>query len=140
MSLLPETSPTLEDRNKRVVIDFFRHVLEARNPAAAKDFVTDDYKQHCRHIPGGKDGLERYLRQIFGDAPPLPVKDEMTQPPVLLVAQNDVVVIAGYAPQPEPEAPNTLYDYFVFDAFRLRDGKLAEHWNSINKIAPPRHP
>ncbi|MFP3801204.1 nuclear transport factor 2 family protein [Paraburkholderia sp. SIMBA_027] len=132
--------PTLEQKNRQVVVDFFRHVLEARNPAAAKDFVTADYKQHCRHIPDGPDGLERYLRGLFGDAPPLPVKDELSPPPTLLVAEGDVVVIAGYVPQPEPAKPGEFYDYFVFDAFRLRDGKLAEHWNSINKIAPPRHP
>jgi len=131
---------TLEQKNRQVVVDFFRHVLEARNPAAVREFVTHDYKQHCGHIPSGPDGLEQYLRGLFGDAPPLPVKDEMMFPPTMLVAEGDLVVIAGYAPQPDPDAPGTMYDYYVFDAFRLRDGKLSEHWNSINKIAPPKHP
>ncbi|KKB63419.1 hypothetical protein WM40_11820 [Robbsia andropogonis] len=140
MSVNSSPEPTLEQKNRQVVFDFFRHVLEARNPAAVRQFVTDDYKQHCNHIPNGPDGLEQYLRGLFGDAPPLPVQDEMRFPPAIFVAEGDLVVIAGYAPQPEPDAPGTMYDYYVFDAFRLRDGKLCEHWNSINKIAPPRHP
>lgn len=134
------TETSLEQKNRQVVVDFFRHVLEACNPAAARDFVTADYKQHCRHIPDGLDGLESYLRRAFGDAPPQPVKEELSVPPALLVAEGDMVIIAGYLPQPDPDAPGQTYDYFVFDAFRLRDGKLAEHWSSINKIAPPRHP
>jgi predicted SnoaL-like aldol condensation-catalyzing enzyme len=132
--------PTIEQKNRQLVIDFFRHVIEARNPAAARQFLTDDYKQHCRHIPDGPDGVEQYLRGLFGDSPPLPVRDDMMFPPALFVAEGDVVVIAGYVPQPDPDAPGKLYDYYVFDAFRIRDGKLSEHWNSINKIAPPRHP
>ncbi|VVE90489.1 polyketide cyclase [Pandoraea bronchicola] len=140
MSMTPSQDRTLEEKNRQVVADFYRHVLEARNPAAVRQFVTDDYRQHCRHIPSGPDGLERYLRGLFGDSPPQPVRDEMMFPPALFVAQGDTVVIAGYVPQPDPDAPGEFYDYYVFDAFRLRDGKLCEHWNSINKIAPPRHP
>lgn len=127
-------------RNKQLVIDFYRHVFDARNPAAVKDFVTDDYHQHCRHMPQGRAGLEGLVTHHAAGAPPLPVQPDLKYPPAFLVAEGDMVVIGGGLPQPDPERPGEFYDYFIVDTFRVRDGKLAEHWSSINKIAPPKHP
>jgi predicted SnoaL-like aldol condensation-catalyzing enzyme len=39
-------------------------------------------------------------------------------------------------PQPHPRHPGERYDFFVFDAYRLRDGMLAEHWTSIDWMRP----
>jgi len=127
-------------RNRQLVIDFYRHVFDARNPAAVKDFVTEDYQQHSAHLPNGRVGLEALVAETFRGLPPLPVQPDLMIPPTLLVAEGDIVVIAGAFPQPEPDDPTRTYPFFVFDAYRVRDGKLAEHWSGINKIAPPKHP
>jgi predicted SnoaL-like aldol condensation-catalyzing enzyme len=127
-------------RNRQLVIDFYRHVFDARNPAAVKDFVTEDYQQHSSHLPSGRAGLEAFVAETFRGLPPLPVQPDLFMPPTLIVAEGDMVVIAGEFPQPEPEDPTRTYPFFVFDAYRVRDGKLAEHWSGINKIAPPKHP
>lgn len=127
-------------RNRQLVIDFYRHVFDARNPAAVKDFVTEDYHQHSTHLPPGRAGLEALVAEAFRGLPPLPVKPDLMIPPTLLVADDDIVVIVGSFPQPEPTDPTKTYPFFVFDAFRVRDGKLSEHWSGINKIAPPKHP
>jgi len=129
-----------EARNRQLVLDFYRHVFDARNPAAVKDFVAEDYRQHASHLPGGRAGLEALVAEMFRDLPPLPVKPNLIVPPALLVAEGDMVVIAGEFPQPEPEDPARTYPFFVFDAYRVRNGKLVEHWSGINKIAPPKHP
>ncbi|CAD5201550.1 nuclear transport factor 2 family protein [Pseudomonas sp. FEN] len=126
--------------NRQLVIDFYRHVFDARNPAAVRDFVTEDYQQHSTHLPSGRAGLEAFVAEIFHGLPPLPVQPDLFMPPTLIVAEGDMVVIAGEFPQPEPEDPERTYPFFVFDAYRVRDGKLAEHWSGINKIAPPKHP
>lgn len=136
----PIQSTSQEARNRQLVIDFYRHVFDARNPAAVKDFVAEDYLQHASHVSSGRAGLEAFVEQTFRGLPPLPVKPDLMVPPALLVAQGDMVVIAGEFPQPEPEDPTRTYPFFVFDAYRVRDGKLAEHWSGINKIAPPKPP
>jgi predicted SnoaL-like aldol condensation-catalyzing enzyme len=124
--------------NKHLVTEFYRRVFDAQNPAAVKDFVTEDYKQHCRHMPSGRNGLEAFVKAVFPNGP-VAEPEAMNIPPAFLVAEGDMVVAAAYLPQPDPEAPGKTYDYFIFDAFRVRDGKLAEHWSSVNKIAPPKH-
>lgn len=129
---------SVEARNKQLVIDFYRHVFDAQDPQAVKAFVADDYRQHCSYMPSGRTALEGFVRALFPQGPQ-PVAEQMAVPPAFIVAEGDMVVICGYLPQPDPDRPGDRYDYFVFDAYRVRDGKLVEHWSSINKVAPPRH-
>ncbi|ACM38461.1 MULTISPECIES: nuclear transport factor 2 family protein [Rhizobium/Agrobacterium group] len=127
------------ERHKHLVREFYRRVFDGQNPAAVKDFVTEDYKQHSRHIPTGREGLERFVQSVFPNGP-VPEPAEMRIPPAFMVAEGDMVVVAAYLPQPDPDKPGETYDYFVFDAYRLRDERLAEHWSGVNKIAPPKQP
>lgn len=140
---MPSSSPAerlaLAAANKKLVVDFYRHVFDAMNPAAVGRFVHEDYVQHCRHMPAGRAGLEQFVARIAAGRDPLPVQDHLANPPAFLIAEDDIVAIGGALPQPDPERPGEFYDYFIVDTYRVRDGKLAEHWSSINKIAPPRH-
>lgn len=126
------------ERDKYLVREFYRRVFDAQNAAAVKDFVTEDYKQHSSHMPSGRQGLENFVRAVFPNGP-VAEPDEMRMPPAFIVAEDDMVVVAAYLPQPDPDRPGATYDYFVFDAYRIRDDRLAEHWSSVNKIAPPKH-
>ncbi|MBP1861473.1 nuclear transport factor 2 family protein [Rhizobium herbae] len=125
------------ERNKHLVREFYRRVFDGQNPEAVKDFVTEDYKQHNSHLPGGRAGLEGFVRAVFPNGP-VPEPDEMNIPPSLIVADGDMVVVAASLPQPDPNNPGATYDYFVFDAYRIRDERLSEHWSGVNKIAPPK--
>lgn len=127
-------------KNKQLVIDLYRHVFDALNPAAVKDFVREDYLQHCSHMPQGRAGLEAFVARVAGGRPPLPVQPDMLHKPSFIVAEDDIVAIGGALPQPDPDRPGEFYDYFIVDTFRVKDGLLSEHWSSINKIAPPKHP
>ncbi|NTI26937.1 SnoaL-like domain-containing protein [Agrobacterium rhizogenes] len=135
---MPKMTNEPLEQNKHLVREFYRRVFDGQNPEAVKDFVTDDYKQHSRHLPSGREGLEGFVRSVFPNGP-VREPDEMRIPPAFILAEGDMVVIAAYLPQPEPDAPGKTYDYFIFDTYRIRDGKLAEHWSSVNKIAPPKH-
>ena len=35
--------------------------------------------------------------------------------------------------KPEPSNPAKTYDSFWFDMFRVKDGKLVEHWDNATK-------
>ncbi|KAH7146094.1 hypothetical protein EDB81DRAFT_794509 [Dactylonectria macrodidyma] len=133
------TDQTALERNKQLVRNFYRRVFDGQNADVVKDFVTEGYVQHGAHVPPGRAGLEGFVRMIFPDGP-VPEPAEMRNPPTLMIAEGDMVVISAYFPQPDAERPGETYDYYVFDAFRIEDGKLAEHWSSINKVAPPVKP
>ncbi|MVA78342.1 hypothetical protein GOZ89_02825 [Agrobacterium vitis] len=128
-----------EDRaaaNKRLVLDFFRCVFEARNPDAARDFVTEDYIQHTDQLPSGLAALEAFVRNIFPDGP-VPTPPQLQHPPEFIVAEGDMVVLSAVMPQPDPDHPGQMCLRYVFNAFRISDGKLAEHWGSAGKVYRP---
>ncbi|KEA63114.1 hypothetical protein ADIMK_2638 [Marinobacterium lacunae] len=128
---------TEQEKNKELVRQFYRQVFDGQNAEIVPEFVAESYVQHCDHIPPGREGLQAFVRMIFPDGP-VKAPDEMRNPPLFMVAENDMVVVCGYLPQPDPERPGETYDYYLFDAFRVQNGKLAEHWSGVNKIALPK--
>ncbi|MGW1620814.1 nuclear transport factor 2 family protein [Streptomyces sp. NPDC002172] len=134
------SSPSIDiEANKRLVVDFYRCVFDAQNPDAVKDFVAEDYRQHVSFYPPGRAGLEEFVRGRFPDGP-VPTPAEPLNPPALIVAEGDIVVVAGLLPQAEPDGSGTLYPYYVYDAYRVREQRLVEHWSGIDKSAPPKPP
>lgn len=135
------TGPEAHDdprKARQLAVGFYRHVFDSENAEAVAGFVTEDYRQHARHMPSGRAGLEGLVRALFPNgARPMP--EPMTLPPALLAAEGNIVVHAVLLPQPEPEDPTRRYPYYVFDAYGIRDGRIAEHWSGVNKACPPRH-
>jgi predicted SnoaL-like aldol condensation-catalyzing enzyme len=55
------------------------------------------------------------------------------------MAECDLVTIIHKNYRQDPTAPaGTFYEVFTFDTFRVRNGKLTEHWDGavINPPAP----
>lgn len=120
---------------KRLVLEFYRRVFDGRDPDAVAEFLTEDYRQHVSHALPGREGVARLVRETFPDGP-VPAPDELSVPPSVIVAEADLVVLAGLFPRPEPGG---TYPYYVYDAYRVRGGMLAEHWSGVNIAAPPVH-
>ncbi len=58
----------------------------------------------------------------------------------IVTAECDIVTIIHKANRQDPtEPPGKFYEVFTFDTFRVKDGKLVEHWDGavINPPAPP---
>jgi predicted SnoaL-like aldol condensation-catalyzing enzyme len=53
------------------------------------------------------------------------------------MAEGDLVVIA--AAMPQPDGAGGAYLRLLYDAYRVRDGLLAEHWSGIDPRNPPQH-
>jgi len=115
--------------NKLRVSDFYRCVFDAHNPDAVRDFVAEEYLQHSRHLPPGRAGLMALVAETFPDGP-IPTSDEPSIPPSILMGEGDLVVIAGALPQPDGDGGTYLR--YLYDAYRVRDGYLCEHWSGID--------
>lgn len=120
---------------KQLAVDFYRRVFDGEDAELAASFITDDYRQHAAHYPQGRDGLMQLLRLLFPDGP-RPVPDTMTQPQEIVLSEGDIVITGGPVQQPDPRTPGRTYALYVFTAYAVRDGRLAEHWSGVDKGAP----
>lgn len=123
--------------NKKRVSDFYRCVFDAHNPGAVKDFVHQEYHQHSRHLPPGRAGLVALVAETFPDGP-IPTPDEPSIPPSILMGEGDLVVIAGALPQ--PDGAGGTYLRYLYDAYRVGDGYLREHWSGVDPNHRPAMP
>jgi predicted SnoaL-like aldol condensation-catalyzing enzyme len=134
----PSPDPHDLAANKHLVLEFYRRVFDAHDPDAVNEFLAEDYRQHAGHVLPGRGGVAQFVREMFPGGP-IPAPDEVSVPPSVMVAEADLVVVAGLLPQPEPYGLGGTYPYYVYDAYRLRSGMLAEHWSGVNIAAPPVH-
>jgi predicted SnoaL-like aldol condensation-catalyzing enzyme len=128
-ALLASRDPALA-RNKRLVYDFWREVLEARRVERADRYVTAHYVQHNPTVPTGRRGLVAF---VAGLGPPAPVAPRMQAPLVAVVAERDLVVLSFTCEFPEPGDPTKRYTTTCYDTFRVAGGRIAEHWDSSLK-------
>lgn len=143
-----KATPAELEANKKVATEFFR-------PGADRVALADPtYKQHNpAFVKGGREaGLSdyEYFKSRFGGPPrqggPGPGRGQADapQPPagnpleVVMAECDTVTVIHKNFRQDPTAAPGTWYEVFTFDTFRIRNGKLVEHWDGavINPPAP----
>jgi predicted SnoaL-like aldol condensation-catalyzing enzyme len=131
-------SPAQLEANKKLVLDFFSFNTSIEEHA--KRFLTEDYIQHnprllrMDELTGAKGraawqlGFEEALRQKITLADLSGVQFDK---PVVLMAECDLVTAIFSTLLEDPDRPGHRYQAFVFETFRIRDGKLAEHWDQV---------
>jgi predicted SnoaL-like aldol condensation-catalyzing enzyme len=119
--LLSAATPELA-RNKRLVYDFWRTLVEARDTEATEPLLAEDYIQHDPNVDTGSAAVLAFFAQ-FGEQ--VEVQERVQAKLVALVAERDFVVIAWVDEHTEPRPYTTTF----FDLFRIENGVLAEHWD-----------
>ncbi len=118
--------------NKKIVTDFYRLVFEPRNPDLIEQYVAPDFVEHNPLIEGGRDGLVKFIKTL-----PRPSSDdigsEMKNPPAYTIAEGDLVTFIFKERVSDPKDKTKTYDRFTFDMFRIKNGKIVEHWDGAAK-------
>ena len=123
-ALAARADDALTEHNKAIVRDFYTTVLIGRDIDAAPRFVRQDYIQHNAQVPTGLKGLMDTFRERFAQKLPSDYKRELLN----VIGDKDMVVI--YVRQTWTGSDGKHHQALGFDMFRVRDGKIAEHWDA----------
>lgn len=118
-------------RNKHLVFDFWRSIVNGGLVELADTMQREDYTQHSPVLPTGRAAF----KQIFSVVPRVEPAPALVSPPlVTIIAEGDLVVMALVETLDEPDGSGT-YTSTHFNLFRIAGGQLAEHWHSVQ--TPP---
>ncbi len=128
-ALLKAENPRLA-ANKKLVFDMWRAVIQAGHTEMAEQYFTRDYIQHNPNVETGRDAMVAYMKST---RPVRPIADKITFPVISIMAEGDLVMIATVSYADDPDNPGKRYAGTHFDMFRIENGKIAEHWDSVPK-------
>jgi predicted SnoaL-like aldol condensation-catalyzing enzyme len=106
--------------NKELVLKAVTEVFVNGDATALDRYWSENYVQHNPQIPNGREALKQMMSGGGN------MKYEMG----LVVADGDFVMvharITGFGPKP----------LIAVDIFRVKEGKLAEHWDVLQEEVP----
>lgn len=123
--------------NKKIVTDFYRLVFEPRNTDLLDQYIAPDFVEHNPAVASGRSGGDRAALAAFIRTLPKPGSDdigsEMKSPPAYIVAEGEMVTFIFKEHLPDPKDKTKAYERFSFDMFRIKSGKIIEHWDGAAK-------
>jgi predicted SnoaL-like aldol condensation-catalyzing enzyme len=118
------TTGSIQEKNKEVVVAFYKEAhFDGDVDGAIARYVGDTYVQHTPGAADGVEGLRDYINAFLKTFPN--AKGDIRR----VIAEDDIVVV--HAHWTGLISPNG--DVGV-DIFRVKDGKLLEHWDVIATI------
>ncbi|MDN3202799.1 nuclear transport factor 2 family protein [Algoriphagus sediminis] len=111
------------EKNKQNAIAFYKLAFEGNPAEAVEKYVGDEYIQHNPDVADGLQGFIDYFDRMQREYPDKSIEF------VRAVAECDLVALHTHQIWPKNEEYITM-DFFRFDS----NGKICEHWDSIQKI------
>ena len=113
------------EANKEIVRRFAEDVLVGGKVDKVTDYIsTEQYHQHNPLVEDGLEGFGKFLKEAEASGQTM----EYVKVHRLIGQGNFVVTLSETKLGGEPHA--------FFDIFRLKDGKIVEHWDVQEKILP----
>src|SRR5437762_6843706 len=125
------------EANKTLVLNLFREVLEARHMELADKYLAADFIQHNPNAANGLPALKQYFSAQ--NTPPKEIQAKIQRKVVALLAEGDMAIIVSPRELTDPKDKTTKYTTTGFDMYRIKNGKVVEHWDAAMKNAnsPP---
>lgn len=118
-----------ELKNVKVVIDFFQHLMNEHDfEYTLKTYTGGSYTQHNRAIPNEMEGVIGYVKTMVKRFP------EYSFDVKNIFADGDFVILHSHTTMKAKHRGNEKKGFIITDTFKLKDGKLIEHWDAIQPI------
>jgi predicted SnoaL-like aldol condensation-catalyzing enzyme len=127
------------EANKRLVLDFeaaLEHAQTVKDgepgnfEEVVDKYLTADYVQYDPVFPPGRDGLLGFFKMVRQNG------EKVSHPPVMVVAQGDLVVLTMMRPPlPDPADASKTYTAYRIAIWRVCGNKLCAHWGPDLKEA-----
>ena len=113
--------------NKELVLKFYDEVFNGWDVSHLDEYMKEDYIQHNPTAPTGRAGFLQFAEKFLAMKPHMEIKH--------ILEDGDLVCVFFKCTMGANGMENK-----VFDLYRIEDGKLAAHWDSvehdIGKITP----
>lgn len=111
------------EKNKAVVVDYYRTAFGGDPEKAVADHFGDRYIQHNPQAENGPEAFIGFVRWLRGEYPAVQLHIKR------VIAEGDFVVTHSHLVLTPGEPGRALADFF-----RLENGKVVEHWDVIQDI------
>ncbi|MEM6793885.1 MAG: nuclear transport factor 2 family protein [Acidobacteriota bacterium] len=118
-----------ESANVEIISDFVQKVMNDHDfDRVLEKYSNGSYVQHNRNIADGIEGLVDLLKDFTGRFPDYGYDVRR------ILADGDHVVFHSHATLKAAHRGNDRKGFNITDTWRLRDGLIVEHWDSIQAI------
>lgn len=111
------------EKNKELIVKLLNTAFNEKNVTAASELLTDEYIQHNPMAPTGKAGFLQAIPAFYSMFPDLKMEIKG------LFAEGDYVIAHSHY-QFKKDGNGSA----VVDIFRIKDGKVDEHWDVMQEI------
>ncbi|MCG1272699.1 nuclear transport factor 2 family protein [Staphylococcus epidermidis] len=112
------------EKNKEIAMNFYKTAFLGNPSLAIEKYVGDVYYQHNLVVEDVKCGFIKYFEETYKYCP------EKTIDFIRVIAEEDLVSLHNHQVWGFPDNK----EYVTMDFFRFLDGKIIEHWDSIQEV------
>jgi predicted SnoaL-like aldol condensation-catalyzing enzyme len=142
------STPAQLEATKKAALDFAFLTGDAKIALADPTYIQHNPVQHKRAQTEGTTDFESFKKTFLAQANaqggggagrgaaagPQPPAGNRAE---IVLAQCDIVTVIHKVYLQDPTAaPGTFYEAFTFDAYRVKNGKVTEHWDANTIPAP----
>ncbi len=112
-----------QEDNKKIVMEFYDKAINQKDFEAASKYLGPVYIQHNQNAADGAGGLKAFIRSLREKFPN--ARSEVKR----VFVDGDYVILHVHAVR----TPGTR-GMAIVDIFRLKNGKIEEHWDAHEDI------
>jgi predicted SnoaL-like aldol condensation-catalyzing enzyme len=112
-----------QEINKQNVIEFYDKALNQKDFDAAAKYLGSRYTQHNPNAADGPEGFKAFIQLLREKYPN--AHSEIKR----IFAEGDYVILHVHSVR-EPGTRGRA----IFDLFKLENGKIVEHWDTVQDI------